>query len=146
MGRSVRGPRAVLLPGALVATAAWQIHIGAGALRGRASQWPGLGPARLSRAGGGLQAALIAGTLAAVAGLLVERLVHADGRPARGLAVSALTIGLAALLVTPTAWALSSVLVKGIAVLPSADLARPGPDAPMGATSSTPAGAAALIA
>jgi hypothetical protein len=35
-------------------------------------------------------------------------------------------VGLAALLVTPAAWSLSSVLVKGVAVMPSADLSRLG--------------------
>jgi 4-amino-4-deoxy-L-arabinose transferase-like glycosyltransferase len=33
-------------------------------------------------------------------------------------------VGLVAVLVVPTAWALSSVLVKGLAVIPSADVAR----------------------
>ncbi len=36
----------------------------------------------------------------------------------------AVSIGLGALLVMPAAWALSSVLVRGVAVIPSADIAR----------------------
>src|SRR5262249_62179299 len=46
------------------------------------------------------------------------------GRTARMLAAGAVTIGLAATLVVPAAWALSSVLVPGPGSIPSADLAR----------------------
>src|SRR5262249_60917950 len=46
------------------------------------------------------------------------------GRTARMLAACAVTIGLAAMLVVPAAWALSSVLVPGPGAIPSADLAR----------------------
>jgi hypothetical protein len=45
-------------------------------------------------------------------------------RQRRAFTAGAVTIGLAALLVAPSAWALSSVLVAGPGALPSADLAR----------------------
>jgi hypothetical protein len=70
-------------------------------------------------------AAPVVGTLAAVAGLLA--LGRSMEREARRLSVGMLSVGLAGLLVLPAAWALSSVLVKGVAVLPSADVARLDP-------------------
>ncbi|HXJ78446.1 MAG TPA: hypothetical protein VMS64_07155 [Candidatus Methylomirabilis sp.] len=44
----------------------------------------------------------------------------------RRLAMGATALAVVALLILPLAWALSSVLVPGIAVLPSADLSRLG--------------------
>jgi 4-amino-4-deoxy-L-arabinose transferase-like glycosyltransferase len=112
------GWRTLLLPLALLATAAWQVYIEASAVG-----WS-LPPDDWRR---WLHSALVIGGIAAALGLLLMRLRRAWGPPSRAVATGFLTAGIAALLLVPGAWALSSVLVKGIAVLPSADLARLGP-------------------
>ncbi|MBI5521241.1 MAG: glycosyltransferase family 39 protein [Desulfarculus sp.] len=111
---------AAWLPASLLVTAAWQFHIQAGALGGG---WAGL-----------LQAAspwltwphltLAAGSLAGALGLGLALLPRAPGRPAGWLARGALALGLLPLLALPMAWSLSSVLVPGHGLLPSADLER----------------------
>jgi 4-amino-4-deoxy-L-arabinose transferase-like glycosyltransferase len=121
---------ALLLPAALLLTAAWQLRIQASALGWKLNQIPGAmsvlndltkGPAAWQT---WLHAALIAGTFISAASLLGlffrERRIEAR----RVLAIAALGIGIMALLVTPLAWALSIVLVPGHGTLPSADLAR----------------------
>jgi 4-amino-4-deoxy-L-arabinose transferase-like glycosyltransferase len=60
---------------------------------------------------------------AAAVGLGAGRRRHVGGRAGRW-PVGALAAGLAALLLLPTTWALSSVLVKGVPVIPSADVGR----------------------
>jgi 4-amino-4-deoxy-L-arabinose transferase-like glycosyltransferase len=116
---------AVLLPLGLLLTAAWQLYVGSSALRGRFEGWERvLADLSAAREPAGdwrawLGVVLVAGVLIAAALLLL--------RLPRVLAAGALAVGIAALLVTPAAWALSSVLVKGVAVIPSADLARLGP-------------------
>jgi 4-amino-4-deoxy-L-arabinose transferase-like glycosyltransferase len=109
---------AVLVPAALLATAAWQVYIEASAigLALPAGDWRHR-----------LHAALGLGAVVAAAGLVLVTWVRAWGPARRGVAVGLLAIGLLALLLAPTAWALSSVLVKGVPVLPSADLARLAP-------------------
>ncbi len=68
------------------------------------------------------------------------------GEAARRAGVAALGVGIAAVLVIPVAWALSSVVVKGVAVLPAADLVRLGPDAQTArAAASTPASIGTLV-
>ena len=119
-----RGWRAILLPAALLLTAAWQIHIESSAIGWKpdAIGWKpddGSGASLIW-----MSIALIAGTLVAAAGLLLMSSRESWSRPVRPLAAGALGVGLLALLVTPMAWALSSVLVKGIAIVPSADVAR----------------------
>jgi 4-amino-4-deoxy-L-arabinose transferase-like glycosyltransferase len=106
------GWRACLVLVTLALTAAWQLYIDARALDGY-DGWEGW-----------LHRALIGGTLAAVGVLAVCLLRRERSRPARRLSAAALGVGVAALLILPLAWALSSVLVAGNGVLPSADLAR----------------------
>jgi len=126
-----RGWRSLLLPGALVLTATWQVYVEADGLGWKAGQSPGLTDI-VFPAGSDwrtwLHGALLVGTLAAAGCLLAVLLTEGRGRVARGLSFVALSIGLVALLVIPTAWALSSVLIKGIAVLPSADPLRLSPE------------------
>jgi 4-amino-4-deoxy-L-arabinose transferase-like glycosyltransferase len=104
------GGGAMLLPGALLVTALWQVYVHSAALPALAEDWHRRLPIWM------LAIALLA-SLALVA--LVLRPVGAAAP-----AASALGVGLAALLLMPAAWALSSVLVRGIAVIPSADIAR----------------------
>ncbi len=113
------GWRTLLLPLALLATAAGQVYIEANAVG-----WS-LPPDDWRR---WLHGALVIGGVASALGLLLMRLRRTWGPPSRAVATGLLTAGIAALLLVPGAWALSSVLVKGIAVLPSADLARLGPN------------------
>ena len=115
------GRQVWLLPVALLLTAAWQMVIEVGALGGQAA-------AALDAHDGlrRLHAGLAAGTLAAALLLLIaERTVRIAG--------AALAVGLAALLVLPVAWALSSVLAPGYGMMPSADLLRLRVDARAGA-------------
>ena len=105
------GPRAILVALTLLVTAAWQLYIEVGALAGY-DGWQVR-----------LHGALVVGALLAALALTVLAFPGAAGR-ARGLATSACGVGLAALLLAPLAWALSSVLAVGSGALPSADLAR----------------------
>jgi len=112
------GWTAMLVPATLLATAGWQLYI-----EGRAI---GLAlPAGDWRHR--LHAALGVGAPLAAAGLVLLTLVRGWGPARRAVAAGFLAAGLLALLLAPTAWALSSVLVKGVPVLPSADLARLAP-------------------
>jgi hypothetical protein len=113
-----RGWRATLLPSSLVATAAWQLYIESSAV-GLAlppDDWRTW-----------LHQALVSGGTIATIALSFLLLGREWGPVKRAVATGVLTLGLLAVLVMPTAWALSSVLVKGIPVLPSADLARLAP-------------------
>jgi hypothetical protein len=107
----VGGWRALVLPAALLLTAAWQLRIEATALEGNPG-WQGR-----------LHAALLGGALAAALVLAASALARGSPR-VRPWIAGALAVGLAALAVVPGAWALSSVLVPAHGVLPSADLAR----------------------
>jgi len=91
---------------------AWQLYIDARALDGY-DGWPSW-----------LHRAVVGATLAAVSVLAACSLRRARSLPVRRLAAFAFGVGVAALLILPLAWALSSVLVAGNGVLPSADLAR----------------------
>ena len=109
---------AYLLAGVLLVTALWQWHVHASALGWRLD-------ALQVRAGDWrtwLHVALAIGTLGAGAALLLLR-----GKPAPRARAAAAGAGVAALLVMPVAWSLSSVLVPGHGVLPSADLYRLDP-------------------
>ncbi len=104
------GAAAMLLPGALLVTALWQVYVHSAALPALAEDWHRRLPIWM----------LAVALLAAVA---LVALALRPGLPATA-AGGALGVGLAALLVMPAAWALSSVLVRGIAVIPSADIGR----------------------
>jgi 4-amino-4-deoxy-L-arabinose transferase-like glycosyltransferase len=110
-GRDRTGWRGLLLPTALLATAAWHAYI----------EYAYLGP-DLDDWRGWLYAALLAGTAASLAGLLLSRRAATRQASSPGLAPAALAVGLAALIATPTAWALSSVLVTRNGLVPAADL------------------------
>lgn len=115
---------ALLLPLALLSTVVWQLHVDATALDG----WPST-LAEL-RTGSPTQAwrtwllrAASGGTLGAVA-MLAFIEVRCAVTTSRLLAAGAVTVGVASTLVLPSAWALSSILLPGPGLLPSADLAR----------------------
>jgi 4-amino-4-deoxy-L-arabinose transferase-like glycosyltransferase len=117
------GRRALFLPACLALTAAWQLYLDASAMGWR------LGEPHP------LHVALVAGTLASVSALALivalRRFGADEMRPAvQAAAAGAVTIGLAAVLVVPSAWASSSVLVAGAGAIPSADLARVVPIVP----------------
>src|SRR5215471_10037425 len=108
---------AFAVPGALLLTVAWQLYV-EGSTIGLA-----LPPGDWRR---WLAPTLVVGGLAAVGGLLVPALAPQTS-VRRVMAPACVAATLLALLVMPSAWALSSVLVKGVLILPSADLTRPTP-------------------
>ena len=109
------GAPAVVLIGALLVTAMWQAYVHSAGLPVIAEEWQRRLPIW----------ALLAVVIAA--GALLARLLRGGGGV---VANAAFSIALAALLVLPTAWAVSSVLVRGVAVIPSADIGRLGARAP----------------
>jgi len=111
-----RGRKAFVLPLLLLLTAAWQTYI----------HWDALGLTFTEGvfAWPELQMPLVYGAFLGASLLIVPFLYNTWKQLTRNLAIVGLSIGLAALLVLPLAWALSSVLVKGTPVLPSADLYR----------------------
>jgi len=115
----LRGARsAVLMPLALLLTAAWQIYIDSSALGWKLGEYR---PLHAFLFGGVL---LAAGVLLA---LLVTRPADVSrplGARASVIGAGAVAMGLVAVQLVPAAWALSSVLVPGPGSLPSADLAR----------------------
>jgi len=123
--------RSVLLPATLILTAAWQAYIESPFLGwnfdSSCASLAALFLAARKQAGDWrtwLYFILLGGTLVATIGLLVLLLRRPLIRIAHRLAVGLLGLGLLALHVTPLAWALSSVLAKDVAMLPSADLSR----------------------
>jgi 4-amino-4-deoxy-L-arabinose transferase-like glycosyltransferase/glycosyltransferase involved in cell wall biosynthesis len=102
------------VPAVLVATAAWQARVlsGAAPLIGRPTglAMPAFGgvPPLVSQWARGIEIGFAAATAAAVAGLMVARVVR--GRASHGVAAASLALGLAAILVVPTMWAWSSGL------------------------------------
>ena len=118
-----RGWRGALLPAALVLTAAWQLSVDAAALGGARDLVDDLG--LLKTLSGSWRSALHVAVAAGALGAAVALVAMAASRAApRALAVSALAVGLSAVLALPAAWALSSVLATPSGVLPAADLAR----------------------
>jgi 4-amino-4-deoxy-L-arabinose transferase-like glycosyltransferase len=111
---------AFLLPTTLLLTAAWQLTIQAGAL---GWSFPQLTSLTINWVNG-LHIALLGGTLLAVAGLSLIYFLQASSRVTSGLARSSLAIGLVAILILPVTWALSSILIPGSRLIPSADLYR----------------------
>ena len=104
---------AVALAGALLVTAMWQVYVHTAGLPAVSDEWQRRMPI----------GALLAVVLAAA--VLLGRLLRRGERPGVGIPERiAMSVGLGALLVMPAAWALSSVLVRGVAVIPSADVGR----------------------
>jgi len=108
---------AFAVPGALLLTVAWQLYV-EGSTIGLA-----LPPGDWRR---WLAPTLAVGGLAAAGGLLFLAMAP-QTRVRRAMTPACVAAAVLALLVTPSAWALSSVLVKGVPILPSADLARLAP-------------------
>jgi len=107
------GAPAVALAGALLVTAMWQTYVHTAGLPVVADEWQRRLPIWI----------LLAVVLAA--GALLARLLRRGERPgAGGPERIAVGVGLGALLLMPAAWALSSVLLRGVAVIPSADIGR----------------------
>jgi 4-amino-4-deoxy-L-arabinose transferase-like glycosyltransferase len=109
---------AVALAGGLLLTAMWQVYVHGAALPTVTEEW---------------QRRLPLGVLAVAvltAGALLAGLVWrgAGARPG-AIGRAAAGVGVAALLAMPMAWTLSSVLVRGVAVIPSADIGRLRPSA-----------------
>lgn len=113
-----RGWPALSLPVMLLMTAAWQFYIQWSALgltlENWRSEWPGY------------HLGLLGGTLLAASVMLLLLLPRGWNRLSRYLAVGSLGLGILTLMAIPLAWAFSSVLLKGVPVLPSADLSRLG--------------------
>jgi 4-amino-4-deoxy-L-arabinose transferase-like glycosyltransferase len=122
--------RRALVPATLLVTAAWQLSVDASAL----GSWHDLATTLDVRQVTGawpswLRPALAGGVLVAGGALALVALRPNPSGPPRVLSAAALGTGLLATLILPAAWALSSVLVPGPGVLPSADLARLADDA-----------------
>ena len=121
---------ALLLPVALLLTAAWQLHVQASALGWKLSEMPSAMSVLndLTKGPGAwqtwLHAALLAGTFISAAGLFALFFRGRRVGAGRVLATAALGIGILGLSIIPVAWALSAVLVPVHGTLPSADLAR----------------------
>jgi 4-amino-4-deoxy-L-arabinose transferase-like glycosyltransferase len=107
------GAPAVALPGTLLVVAMWQAYVHVTGLPTIADEWERRLPIWI----------LLVVVL--VAGALLAPLLRPDTRPGVGAPAGiAVGLGLGALLVMPAAWALSSVLVRGMPVIPSADIGR----------------------
>lgn len=107
------GAAAVALAGALLVTAMWQTYVHTTGLPVISDEWQRRLP---------IWTLL---TVALAAGALLGRLLRRGERPGAGAPERiAVVVGLGALLLMPGAWALSSVLVRGVAVIPSADIGR----------------------
>ncbi len=128
-----RGWGGALLPATLLLTAAWQLYIEAGAF-GWSLRRVVDSAAEITIMRGPtdwltcVHVAVIAGTCLAAVGLFVLRRRQSRSGTARALAACMSGTGLVALLVLPMMWALSSVLVPGHGILPSADPVRLFPD------------------
>lgn len=117
----IKGGRAAcLLPLGLLGTLAWQIYVQNTALGWALDPTDRQPPQWLAW----LEWGLAVGCLVAAVGLSAVWLVNKDSRPRPWLHRGLTALGVAALMVLPTAWALSSVLAPGNALLPSADLQR----------------------
>jgi len=113
-------PRVLLLPAALLATAAWQLYIEHGSavaqgVRGQSAPLPLFGAAgdRWPADRPDVYVVLIGGTILAVTGLMIAPRMQVRRQAARRLAAAALGLGLFALLLTPSVWALGSVWGRG---------------------------------
>lgn len=118
--------QALWLPALLLLGAGWQLYLQASGVG-----WPFevlLEPGEPWLVA--LHLALVGGIVTAVVLLVVAKFVDMAREPARLIAASALTLGIAALLVLPLAWSLSAVLAPRNGILPSADLRRLIVDSP----------------
>ncbi|HTU02644.1 MAG TPA: hypothetical protein VMG58_12540, partial [Candidatus Sulfotelmatobacter sp.] len=125
-----RGRLALLLPVALLLTAIWEAYLQSYALVGIGHP-AGVGPwavlvSVVSDWRTWLLGVLLGGSLVSVVWLLAQPLGRPLPEGRRRLAIGVLTAGMAALLVTPGAWALSSVLAGSRGGMVSADLSRFG--------------------
>jgi 4-amino-4-deoxy-L-arabinose transferase-like glycosyltransferase len=115
---AARRAAAVTLVGALLLTAMWQVYVHGAALPTVAEEWARRLPL------GVLTIALLA-----AGGLLVGLVWRGAGARAGMMGRVAAGVGVSALLAMPVAWTLSSVMVRGVAVIPSADIGRLRPSA-----------------
>jgi 4-amino-4-deoxy-L-arabinose transferase-like glycosyltransferase len=117
------GVLAWLLPLALILCAGWElcVHLGALGLGLDALRDPEMAWAS------GLHAVLICGTLAVAVVLAAIHFLRSTAAQWQHGAALAMTAGIASLLTVPAAWMLSSVLLPGHGILPSADLFRLDP-------------------
>jgi 4-amino-4-deoxy-L-arabinose transferase-like glycosyltransferase len=108
--------RALLLPAALLSTAAWEIYI----------QYPYLWGGTPIKEGWitGLVLILMIGSFTAAAGLWVLSVRKTDFRRKTVAGPILLGFGVLSLQILPGAWALSSVVAREVTMLPSADLSR----------------------
>jgi 4-amino-4-deoxy-L-arabinose transferase-like glycosyltransferase len=104
---------AVALVGALLLTAMWQVYVHGVALPTGTEEWQRRLPLWV----------LAVAVLAACA-LLAGLVWRGAGVPPGPVARVAAGVGVGVLLAMPMAWALSSVMVRGVAVVPSADIGR----------------------
>ncbi len=111
---------ALLLPVILLLTAAWHIFIESGALGLPVSTFLNPPVSWLKT----LHYTLIFGVLAAVIILFLSYFLKSAGLVRMVLARSALTVGLASLMILPAAWTAGSVLAPGSGLIPAADLYR----------------------
>ena len=111
---------AILLPVTLVITAAWQIYIQSSALGWPITDFidPPVYWLKL------FHYALIVGTLAAAAALLLIHFSRAASRVSLVFARSSLAVGVISILILPGTWTLSSIFIQGNHLIPSADLYR----------------------
>jgi 4-amino-4-deoxy-L-arabinose transferase-like glycosyltransferase len=104
---------AVTLGGALLLTAMWQVYVHGAALPAVAEEW--------SRR---LALSVLAVAVLAAGVLLVGLVWRGAGVRPGAVSRIAAGVGVGVLLAMPVAWALSSVMVRGVAVIPSADIGR----------------------
>jgi len=112
---------AVALVGALLLTAMWQVYVHGAALPAVTEDW-----ARRLPVGALAVTALAAGAL------LVSLPWRGAGVRPGVIGRVAAGVGVGALLAMPVAWAFSSVMVRGVPVIPSADIGRLRPPAVSG--------------
>jgi 4-amino-4-deoxy-L-arabinose transferase-like glycosyltransferase len=121
---------ALFLPGTLLLTAGWELYVQASALGWTPGDSMHVVGALVALASGQgrwhtvILGLVVTGTLVSSGTLLV--ILFSEGRGTLDAAPArwALVTGVVALLLLPLAWALSSVLVPGHGVLPSADVSR----------------------
>lgn len=126
-----KGWKSGLLPATLMLTAVWQLYIEAGAFGWKiepetlASIKAAMGPAEWLTC---VHVLVVAGTCLSAMGLFALHSRQSRSRTTRALTACLSSTGLLSLLVLPIMWALSSVLVPGHGILPSADPVRLLPD------------------